>query len=157
MPGKITYSFLDNSEEVGSLGMYTPELDVANIATYTDDTVGGVLGDMRLALSAITLCNNLSRTVTAIKIVDDAVRPADANAQRETKALFTYRDTVTGFLSSFSVPGIDRTLIVQPGTDEIDLGNVLIAAIIALFEASFVSRAGNPVVVTRVTHVGVSN
>lgn len=155
--GKITYTFLDHSNEKSSLGLYTPELDATNIATYTDDTVGGVLGDMRLALSAITLMNNFSRTVTATRIIDLATVPANADAQRETKAEFTYRDTVTGFLSSFSVPGINRSLIVSANTDIIDMDNVLIAAIVTLFEANFVSRAGNPVEVVGVRHIGVSN
>ena len=157
MPGKINYTFLDHSNEKSGLGLYTPDLDATNIVSYTDDGVGGVLGDMRIALSAITLMNNFSRVVTATRIVDAATLPTNADAQRETKAEFSYRDTVTGLLSSFSVPGIDRTLIVSQGSDQIDMDNVLIAAIIALFEANFVSRIGNPVEVVGVRHVGVSN
>mgnify|MGYP001049092388 CR=1 FL=1 len=157
MPGKVTYTYIDNSNEKSSLGLYTPDLDAANIVDYTDDGVGGILGDMRLALSAITLCNNFARIVTATRIQDVATLPTDQNAQRETKAEFSYRDTLTGFLSSFSVPGIDRSLIVSQGSDIIDMDNVLVAAVISLFEANFVSRAGNPVEVVGVRHIGVSN
>lgn len=156
MAGAITYSFLDHSGETGSMRLYTPDLNAGNIGTYTDDGVGGALGDMRIALSALTLGNHKKRTVVASVIADVAVNPTDPSAQRERKAMVTYRDLVTAKLHRVEIPAFDMTGAV-PNTDILDVSGIEWQAFILLFEASFVSPLGNAIAFVGARHVGRSS
>lgn len=156
MTGRITFSILDHSNEVGSVRMYTPPLDASNIDAYVDDTVGGKLGNMRIVLNALIEGNHLARTVQATRIPDAATLPADESAQRERKAQVNYRDTVTGKSYHLEIPTFNMAG-AEPGTDIIDKDHVAWAAFILAFEADFVSELGNPVQVTTVKHVGRSS
>lgn len=153
MAGQITWSILDNSNEVGRMRMYTPTLDAANIADYTNDSAGGALGDMRLALNPLIDGNHLKRQITAQTIVDSALIPADTGAQRERKALVTYRDTTTGKTYRLEIPTFSMVGVV-PGTDVLDLTNADWVAFVTQFESNFVSELGNAVQVVTAKHVG---
>lgn len=153
MAGSITFSVLDFSNEVGRTRMYTPDLNAANIADYVNDSAGGILGDMRLALNPLIDGNHLKRQVTAVTIVDNAVTPADASAQRERKALVTYRDTVTGKLYRLEIPTFSMVGAI-PGTDVLDLTQLDWAAFVTQFETNFVSELGNAIQVVSAKHVG---
>ena len=153
MPGKITWSILDHSDEIGTFRMHIPDLDAANVDAYVDDGATGTLGQLRLAISALTLGNHLRRSVIATTIVDNAVIPADSSAQRERKAQVTYRDTVSGKRYTMEIPAFDMTGS-ESGTDILDLDHVEWAAFVALFEANCVSELGNAIEVVSAKHVG---
>lgn len=153
MAGKITFSILDNSNETGRVQIHTPTLDGSNIGTYTDDTLGGALGDLRLAISALIEGNHLQRTITAEKIVDAAVLPANPSAQRERKASVTYRDVVTGKLYRVEIPTFNMAG-AEPGTDILDLDVPAWAAFVAAFENYGRSELENNIQVIQAKHVG---
>lgn len=153
MAGSITFSVLDNSNEVGRMRMYTPTLNAANIATYTNDSAGGVLGDMRLALNPLIDGNHLKRIVTASTVVDNATVPADTGAQRERKALVTYRDTSTGKLYRLEIPTFSMVGAI-PGTDVLDITQADWVTFITQLETNFVSELGNAIQVVSAKHVG---
>lgn len=153
MAGKMTFTLLDHSNEQSTMQLYTPDLNAGNIGGYTDDTLGGELGDMRLAISALSLMNHLRRSVVATQIVDVATLPADSNAQRERKALVTYRDTVTGKSYSLTIPGFNM-VGAESGTDVLDLDVAQWVAFRTAFEANHVSELGNAVQIITAKHVG---
>jgi len=156
MTGKITFNYIDNSGERSGFGVYTPTLDATNIADYTDPTLGGALGDLRLAVAAITLCNEVSQSVQAAQFVENATIPTNNFAQRENKLLVQYQDTVVPVIrGSLEIPGPNNSLLTQPNTDEVDFtGNALMIALVAALEANYVSKIGNPIVVTGARLVG---
>lgn len=156
MAGQTSYTLLDHSNEQSTVRFYTPDLNAGNIAAYVDDNVGGHLGDMRLAIAALSEMNHLRRAVVATRIVDNAVLPASASAQRERKALVTYRDTVTGKLYSITIPGFNM-VGAEAGTDILDLDVAQWVAFVTVFEANFVSELGNAVQVVTAKHVGRSS
>lgn len=153
MAGRIVFSILDNSNEVGSMRLWTPDLDAANVDTYTNDNPTNALGDMRLALNPLIAGNHLRRSVTATTIVDVATLPVDPNAQRERKALVTYRDTVNGKTYRTEIPTFSMVGTVA-GTDVIDLTQADWANFVSEFEANFVSELGNAIQVVSAKHVG---
>lgn len=153
MAGSITFSVLDNSNEVGRMRMYTPTLNAGNIADYLNDSAGGKLGDMRLALNPLIDGNHLKRQITAQTIVDSASIPADTGAQRERKALVVYRDLTTGKLYRIEIPTFSMVGAI-PGTDVLDLTNADWVTFVTQFEANFVSELGNAVQVVSAKHVG---
>lgn len=153
MAGLMTFTLIDHSNEQSTVRLYTPDIDGTNIAAYSDDTLGGNMGDMRLAISALSEMNQLRRQLVALKIADAATLPASASAQRERKALVTYRDTVTAKLYSITIPGFNMVGAEQ-GTDILDLDVAQWVAFRAAFEANHVSELGNPVQIVSAKHVG---
>lgn len=153
MTGKMTLTLLDFSNEQSTIQLYTPVLNAGNIADYTNDTVGGALGNMRVAISALTLGNHLRRSVVATLISDVGELPTDPNAQRERKALVTFRDTVTGKLGSLTIPCFNM-VGAESGTDILDIDLPQWVAFRALLEANHPSDVGNPIQMITAKHVG---
>lgn len=142
---KVTYNILDYSGETSRVGFYLPELSPANYAGIVDNTLGGSVGNLRIAMNTLITGSQLRQTVTAETFIGVATLPADPNSQREIKGRFVYRDTVNGELGSFELPTIDLGIVAQQGTDVIDLEEILVAAFVLVFEAEAVSRDGNAV------------
>lgn len=140
----VTYTILDNSNETSSVRFYLPELSGANFDANVDDTTGAV-GLIRLAMNSLIEGNHLRRTVTAAVYEDGATIPASGWAQREIKAQFTFRDTVTAETGTFEIPTFDAGTYAESGTDVLDLEEVGIAAFVAAVEANAVSRQGNAI------------
>lgn len=153
MAGTMSFTMLDHSNEQSTVRIYTPTIDGANIADYTDDTLGGALGDGRLALAALSEMNHLRRQVVATKIADVAALPANPSAQRERKAVVTYLDTVTGKYYSISIPGFNM-VGAEAGTDVLDLDVAQWVAFRAWFEAKATSELENPVTIITAKHAG---
>lgn len=153
MTNYMTLTLLDHSNEQSTVRIPIPDLDAANIDDYVNDNLGGALGDIRLAMAGLSSMNHLRRTVQATTIVDAATLPADANAQRERKALVSYRDVVTGKLHSLTIPGFNMTGAEQ-GTDILDLDVPLWVAFVTAFEAWAQGEGGGAVEVISAKHVG---
>ena len=154
---KVTFSILDKSNEVGRVGFYLPDMDNTNYETVSSDLVLGNVGDIRLAMNDIILGNHLRRSVTSDIYEDAATLPASGFAQREFKAQFTYRDTVTAETFTFEVPTFDTGTYAQDGTDELNLadgGNL--EAFKDAVEANAVSRNGNAIEIVNARIVGRS-
>ncbi len=153
---KVTFSILDKSNEVGRVGFYLPEMDGANYETVSSDLVLGNVGDIRLAMNDIILGNHLRRVVTSDIYEDSAVLPASGFAQREFKAQFTYRDTVTAETYTFEVPTFDTGTYAQDGTDVLDLSSGNLLAFKNAVEGNAVSRNGNAIEIVSARIVGRS-
>lgn len=158
MAAPLSITYIDYSGESSAVAVNIPNLDATNVEDYTDTTIGTPLGNFKAALDALTLMNETVIHVGAARIISPPTLPNDENAQREQKMLLKYVDTVTGKKYRFTVPGIDRTLVAQQGTDVVDFGNnVLVIALVAAFEAGMVSELGNAVSVYGASLIGVNN
>lgn len=148
MPSKLKLTFIDHSREKSSVEFRGTTLTAANF-----DAQMTLMDALRDATDAITL-GNLNRTIRYADVVDSTnVPPIDKNAQRERKWLVEYEDINTFRKATLEIPTADLTFVL-PNTDILDitigLGNVFASA----FQGYQVSRAGNPVQVIQVTHVG---
>lgn len=158
MAAQTTFNLIDHSGEQSSVAFWSPDLDSGNIATYTTTTVTNALGDLKAAIDALTLMNETNINVGAARIISPPTLPTDENAQREQKLQVKYSDTVTGKKYRFEIPGIDRTLVAQVGTDIVDFANnAFMIALVNAFESNYVSELGNPVTVYGASLVGRNN
>lgn len=158
MTGRTTFTYVDYSGEQSVSQFYNPDLDALNVDTYTDTAISNNLGALKLAIDALTLLNEVQISVGATQILSPSTLPADPNAQREQKLLVKFSDTVTNKKYSFTIPGINRTLVAQVGTDVVDFtSNLLMIALVSAFEAGYVSELGNPVAVYGASLVGRNN
>lgn len=158
MAGNTTFTYVDNSGEYSPFAIHTPDLDPLNIADYTSTLVGTELGNLKAALDALTLMNEVQIVVGATKILSPPTLPTNPNAQREQGLLIKYVDLTTNKKYRVTVPGVDRTLVAQTGTDVVDhTSNVFAVALVAAFESAVVSELGNPVAVYAMSLVGRNN
>lgn len=158
MPAATTQSFIDHSGEITSFKLWTPDLNAGNIDTFTNTAVANSLGDMLIAVNALTTLNRTVTSVGAIRDISAPTLPTDPDAQREQKMLMKYRDTVTGKAYQFTLPGINRSLVAQQGTDQVDFGNnAFVVALIATIEGVYVSELGNPITFYDARLVGRNN
>lgn len=154
MSGKVSFTLLDNSNESSTVAYHIPDLGAGNIADWVDDTPTGLLGQLRVLISALVIGNHKQRVVTAAVIPDgDVEPPADPYAQRERKALVTMLDSVNGKYFRHEIPTFG-SVGVEPGTDILDKDAVAWAAYIAFIEANCVSPYGNAFTVSNIKHVG---
>ena len=156
--GRLTFGFIDKSGEAGSVSFPVPNLGVTNVEAYTEG-VGHVAYNALLdAVVALTLLNQTGHTVTAETAEIAPVRPSDANAQRETALLVKFADT-TGHKGSLTIPGLDRTITSQDGTDEVPLAGITeVEDLITAIETYAVdSITGNTVTVYSIREVGRNN
>lgn len=145
MPAKYTASFVDRSNEKSSTTICIPDLSSANYDDVAGNGVGNNVGDLRIALAALSLCNFTGHVVTGAKYPDVGTIPASPYAQREIKLRIDYLDNVTGEKFHFTIPGPNLAVFGQTGSDVIDPEEVAVAAFITAFEANAVSPRGNPV------------
>jgi len=158
MTAITTQTFIDHSGEMTSFGLHTPNLDVSNIDDFTNPLVTFALGNLLIAVNALTLLNRTVTSIGAERQLSSGVLPADENAQREQKLLVKYLDTVTNKKYQFTIPGIDRTLVAQQGTDVVDFeSNALMIALVSAVESKYVSELGNPISVYASSLVGRNN
>lgn len=158
MPSQTTFAFVDFSGEISRVSFSHLDLDAANVAGYTSTVVTDELGALKAAVDALTLLNETQITVGARNILSPPTLPPNQNAQREQGLLIKYVDTTTNKKYRFTIPGIDRTLVAQPGTDVVDFANnILVAALVAAFEANYTSELGYPVSVYGASLVGRNN
>jgi hypothetical protein len=156
--GQLTFGFIDKSGEPASVGFSIPDLGAANVETYTDGGLSTAFDALQAAINGLTLLNPTGHTATAQKASVAPVRPTDANAQRETALLVKYAD-VNGHKGSLTVPGLDRTITSQDGTDEVPLTGITeVVALIDAIELYVVdSVTGLAVTVYSIREVGRNN
>lgn len=152
----IQFALIDHSSEQTSFELHFPALedDGSNLEALVG--VAGAHDVMNLLVATLTTLNYV-KTAARFTINEYAgIPPASGYAQRELAIRFTYVDTTTTKKYQFTIGGPDE-LIIQSGTDIVDLGNLLIAAFITGFEANCVSPEGNGVNVLGARIVGRAN
>lgn len=132
MSGKLTFSYIDKSGESASVGFPVPDLDALNIESYTNGGLSTAFDALNDAVAGLTLLNPTGHTATAQVESIVPVRPSDANAERETVLLVKYGD-VNGHKGRVTIPGLNRAITSQDGTDEVPLAGI--AEVVALIDA----------------------
>jgi len=152
----VTHGMVDNSGESSKVTFYLPDITAANYDDVAGNGVGDNVGDLRLAIAAATLLNFTRHTVVAEVYEETGLLPSDANAQREQKLLITYiGDGGSSKKFRVEVPGVDRTLFAQTGTDVVDhTSNINAIALKDAIEANAVTPEGFPALVVAMRLVG---
>lgn len=154
MTSSLTIGYIDNSGEGSSTRFYLPQLTAGNYDAVAGNGVGENVGDLRLAVAAVTLCNFTQHTVVAEQYTEAGDLPASAFAQREFKLLVKMVDTANN-RSTVTIPAPNLDVLAQPGTDIVDhVSNVVAAALAAAIEANAVSPQGNALSVIGMRIVG---
>lgn len=151
----VAHTCIDNSGENSVVTFYLPDVDESNYNDVTGNGPAQNVGDLRLALAAITLCNFVRHTVTTEVYSELGELPASPWAQRELKLLVQYVDNVTSKRYTVTIPGPDLDLLAQPGTDVVDhVSNVVAAAFVTAFETNARSQDGNAISVIGMRIIG---
>lgn len=153
MSGKLSFLFLDNSDEKSGMGLNTPDITILNIEAYTSGVPANLYDRTEQAILGLTGGTQQRVTLVAESVLHNEVAPVDPNMQRERKAVVTFRDTVTNILGSVEIP-IFNMNGVQDGTDDLDLTTAEWVEFISVLEEGYVSNIGNPIVVVSAKHVG---
>lgn len=150
----VQYGMLDHSNEKTSVQVYFPEID--SDGGNWADLFTGLGNSYDLVKTAIAAVSDLNFTrSTASVVVDESSPsiPSATTAQREVAVRIHYSDTVTNGKFRFDIPG-PATAFIPTGTDEYDLSNIGVAALIAVLEANLVSPDGNAITVNSMRFVG---
>lgn len=156
MPFIFNQGWIDHSNERSHSKMYVGEWQIVPVADADtiDDAIAAV-NAMHTALAVVSLCNFTDGNLTLTATSDTPTVPGSENAQREQALWVQYVDANMNEYGTFTVPGVDRNLLAQINTDEVDIqSNVTALAFIAAVEANLVSRWGNPIEVTRMRIIG---
>ena len=150
MATKITYAYIDHSNERSSWSIEGVDLSSANY-----DAQKTLWEQLRTAAAAL-LSGTLNKTT--ISTIDDgsSAVPADSAAQRELKLRVTYADNVNGrkFHTAMPCPDLSHVLNVA-STDIWDHTSGDGAAFATAFEAYVrAPGTGNAVTVTQLKTVG---
>jgi hypothetical protein len=149
----VTFSIVDHSGEYGHVTLGIPDVDETTWAA-TDTAVAGI----QAAITALTMGNIASRTLTAYRTPVNDVLPTDAAAQRELGLRLWYKDDVNFKKFYITVPAPDVDLVAEQGSNEVDLsGPAVVSALVTALEALMVSPYGNSVTFYRGMIVGRNN
>lgn len=154
---KVRVGVIGHSGEDSSINYYLPEITADGLNWPTNFTpVTGRVDLIKATLAPMTLMNFTKTTTTIIVDEDVASLPADPHAQRELALRISYVDTVTFKKYRYDIPG-PQAGVIPIGTDEVPLGNVLLAAHILVMEAQAVSIDDNPIEIIAARIVGRNN
>lgn len=102
----ISYGILDQSDEVGTMTVYTGPITVGTIGSYLSQW-----GALKTAINALVL-GAPKRETLVIDSTDFApVRPTNTMAQREFGLRVSYRGNTTGKKYSVTIPSYDGSKI----------------------------------------------
>jgi len=148
--GLFSMSVKDYSKETSNFRLNIPLVDDSNIVA-----VNGQLATLRLATEAIELGNTVKDLRSWVNIALDPTPPTDKAAQRESKWLVSYIDTVTFDVYRCEIPCADSSLLIGQ-SDTINAVNFtgVVDTFRDAFEAVIVSKNGNAVTVQSLQFVG---
>jgi hypothetical protein len=126
----ISYGILDQSDEVGTMTVYTGPITVATIAAYLTQW-----GALKNAINALVL-GAPKRETLVIDSTDFApVKPTNTMAQREFGLRVTYRGNTSGKKFSVTIPSYDGSKIAALKDEVILTGGSATPEILAFITA----------------------
>lgn len=150
--GTVTLRIRDYDKEGSGFSLATPAITSVNINDYI--AADAAIDDLVAAVNAVVLGTIEKATLLAYDEVVATALPTDKFAQRETKALIGYHDSVTGNRYTFTIPTVDLDLLPATRSGEFDITAGAWATLVGVLETSFVSPDGNLMVVDYAKHVG---
>jgi hypothetical protein len=152
MASKLNITYLDYSLETSTAGFTGVTLTAGNFAAQA-----ALMDTLVSATQAITLATKIKDSRIAVVTPFAETRPTSPYAQRESKWLLRYSDTVSpAGNGTIEVPASDLDLLDANGT-HMDLASTEGAAFKAAFEAFQRSRLGNSVTLDSIEFVGRNN
>jgi hypothetical protein len=145
--GKLNYKIVDHDGETSTVGVTIVDLTAGNIAATL-----ALIATLEAAIDAVIIGTPRSEQVIAVTTDIAGVLPADGFAQRETKWLVSGVDSA-GITATLEIPTADLAAL-GAGTGELDISAGVGLALANALNAVWLSRAGNAVTVSKVTHVG---
>lgn len=146
-----SFTFLDASAEKGSVSFNYGEITAISIPGFLTE-----YGAFRSAVEAVSIGNLVADQWAGDKTKYTNTVPTDRSAQRERKWLVIYEDVTTLSLYRMEIPCADYDLtdVFEGETENVDLAQTEIAAMVAAFETLCRSPEGNAVNVTAIRGVG---
>jgi len=155
--GRLTLNYLGRSGEKGQVGLPVPDLNAANVESYTVGGLSTAYDALKDSIDALTLMSAIGHTATAQIGSIPEVLPASPLAQREIGLLVLMADP-DGHKTRVVIPGIDLSLVSQPGTDNVPLTVTEVAALVTALETYCVDPiTGGALTVYRARVVGRNN
>ncbi len=142
-------SVLDYDNELSRIRCRIPDLDAASYAATT-----GLVATLIAAMGAIGLGVFAKSHILTREVTYGSTPPSDQTAQRETKWLIRSQDTVTNEIVRHEFPCADLTLLTGNSDTITDFTPSGLAAFKAAWEDVVESKAGNPVTLISLQHVG---
>lgn len=149
----ITFTYLDYSDEQSTITFQAtePAADGSDL-----QAIELLLEDIDAAIEDLTLCKNIREAFT-ISVLEADLVVSDENAQRESGMRVFCKDAVNARKFHFTIPGPDKSIVAQQGTDKIDLTVTEVAAMVTAVEAGALSPYGNAFTVKSAKLVGRNN
>lgn len=151
--GTVNIRIRDYDKEGSGFSLATPAITSVNINDYVTPATGSI-DVLVAALNALVIGTIEKATLVAYEDVVATALPLDPFAQRETKALVGYHDSVTGNRYTFTIPCIDLALLSATRTGEFDITTGAWATLVTELETNYVSPDGNLMIVDYAKHVG---
>jgi len=149
MASKVTLRYLDYDNEASSFAVEGVDLTAANLVAQQ------ALIDALVAATAGIIIGTLNEeSILLSRTTISSTPPTEPFAQRETKWLVTYSDTVTDEIHQAEIPTADLAELTTNG-GFLDTGvGTPGEAFVDAFEAFVRGHGTNPVSVISVRHVG---
>jgi len=151
MATPITLSMIDYSGEPTRTSWHSPTLTAANLVAQT-----AIQDAIRLAIEAISLCNEDKLTAALVMHSATPTRPTNPNAQRELAVKVFYVDNVNGRTGTMTIPGPNLTALTLVNDEVVLADGDVMADFVTAFEFAN-SRDGNNITVTAARLVGRNN
>lgn len=148
MTSRAIFKAKDHDKEGTRFGVYLATITSANL----DATVAAIAG-LQTAINAIVLGTYDGLDVKVSELKASSV-PVDPFAQRESKWRVEFTDNVDPMGDGSFEIGMPDLTKLNPNSADADLTDVDIAAFVTALQATCVSRLGNGINVTSITHVG---
>lgn len=134
--GRMNLRFRDygTPPEYSNATFVGPDLTSVNF-----DAEVALMDALRDATDGITIGTRVNRTIVAQEAPQPDTQPASAFAQRETKWLVRYSDTVTGDKATLTIPTADLDLLDANNGDKADMTDTSVTAFVTAFEAYVLS------------------
>lgn len=153
MPSYSNWTLTEYSGKTTPVTIYNGDITAVSLPGFLTE-----FGQMRAAIEGITLGVVKSEKWTGDDTLLSNAKPGDPHAQRESKWLVHYRDTVTNKMYRLEIGtadvGSEATPRLLPNTDIADPTNAEVAAFITRFNSFARSPEGNAVVYDHMEIVG---
>jgi len=164
MPGRLSFTMLDEGREKSSFSLATGEVTAVSLPDLLTE-----VGALRTAIEGITLGVVSDEALSVFNTNLSNTPPADVNAQIERAWLVTYEDNLPFFddpINAIPNEGFGRLFTLTIPTADISGGRKVansdegvltetsMAAFITAFEETARSPYGGTVNVVKITHVG---
>lgn len=152
MPSKVTASFIDHDLELSTVNLTIETLEETNFDEIVG--VGGTIDTVMTAVAAVTLGTYAKKTVTALVEEISSTVPTSVYAQRESKWLVSYADTVTNKKYQMTIPNADLSLKAG-NTKFMNVAAGAGATLVSALESGVrAPDTGNTIEVLSIYHVG---